>query len=169
MRFPPLSRHQPSGPSPPSFPSSLTLRQLPTSVDSLIIVFSFLELCNACQGFVLQVLLSSGYNDTPSHLVLWRSNLRLGRGIVDFGTFILRLSLWIRYNAVTSVFLVKNLLNILNTISLIERSRGVEGYQKEVLFMQYVRPKDWYGLSQEEWRNATRLTIVDQARSGRAV
>lgn len=99
----------------------------------------------------------------------WRSNLRIGRGIVDFGTFLLRLSLWIQYNAVTSVFLVKNVLNILYTISLIERSRGVKDYRKEVLFMQYVRPKDWYGLTQEEWRDATRLTIVDQARSGRVV
>jgi hypothetical protein len=138
-------------------------------VDGIVICFSFLEICNACQGFVLQVLLSSGYNDTPAHLVKWRSHLRLGRGIVDLGTFILRLSLWIRYNAVTSVFLVKNVLNILQTISLIERSRGVNKYQKEVLFIQYVRPKDWYGMSQEEWRDATRLTIVEQARSGRVV
>lgn len=55
------------------------------------------------------------------------------------------------------------------TISLIERSRGVDGYQKDVLFMQFVRPKDWYGLTQEEWRDATRSTINDQARSGRVV
>lgn len=128
-----------------------------------------MEICNACQGFVLQVLLSSGYNDTPAHLVKWRSHLRLGRGIVDFGTFILRLSLWIRYNAVTSVFLVKNVLSILHTISLVERSRGVNKYQNDVLFIQYVRPKDWYGLSQEEWRDATRSTILHQARSGRVV
>lgn len=104
---------------------------------------------NSCQSFALQVLLSAGHDDTPADLVRWRAKLRMGRGFIDLGIFILRLALWIEYGAVASVFLVKNLYNILHTVSLVERSRGVEHYRKDTLFMQFVRPKDWYGMTQE--------------------
>lgn len=131
--------------------------QIPTSVGGAIIFFAFLEIVNACQSFMLQVLLSAGHDDTPADLVRWRAKLRLGRGLIDLGTFALRLALWVRYGAVASVFLVKNLYNILHTISLVERSRGVKTYKKDTLFMQYVRPKDWYGMTQEV---TFRLSVV---------
>jgi hypothetical protein len=84
----------------------------------------------------------------------------MGRGLIDLGIFILRLALWIEYGAVASVFLVKNLYNILHTISLVERSRGVKNYRKDTLFMQYVRPKDWYGMTQEVSKYSTYFQVT---------
>jgi hypothetical protein len=47
---------------------------LPASVNGAIVVFSLLELANACQSFALQVLLSGGHDDTPLDLVKWKGN-----------------------------------------------------------------------------------------------
>ena len=114
-------------------------------------------------------MLSGGHDDTPAHLVLLRSRLRQGRGIIDLGTFVLRLVLWLHYDAVASVFMIKNLFNLLHTLALVERSRGVESYSFDTLFVSYVNPRDWYGMSKEQWRVATRESIGRQARAGIAV
>jgi hypothetical protein len=45
----------------------------------------------------------------------------------------------------------------------------VKNYGPDTLFYQYVRPQDWYGMTKEKWREATRSTLVDQARAGRVV
>ena len=50
----------------------LAVLDLPASVNGAIVVFSLLELVNACQSFALQVLLSGGHDDTPLDLVKWK-------------------------------------------------------------------------------------------------
>ena len=50
---------------------------LPASVNGAIVIFSLLELINACQSFALQVLLSGGHDDTPLDLVKWKGMLYL--------------------------------------------------------------------------------------------
>lgn len=148
---------------------SLAMEDLPDDVNGFIVLFSFCEIANACQGFALQVLLSGGHDDTPGDLVKWRAKLRIGRGMMDLGSFLLRLVLWIKFNAVSSVFLIKNLYNIIHTIALIERAAGTNCYPKDTMFLHFVHPRDWYGLSAAEWRKATSETITLQAQSGRAV
>jgi hypothetical protein len=148
---------------------SFALEDLPSYLDWIIIIFAFLEIINACQCFVLQVVLAGGHGDTPADLVLLRSKLRLGRGCIDFCAFFLRLAMWVKYDAVASVFMIKNLSNLLHTLALIERGMGVENYTKNTLFMQYVMPKDWYGMSMETWRMATKQNTIEQAQSGRVV
>ena len=148
---------------------SLAINHLPDRVNGAIILFTYFELINACSSFAFQALLSGGTDDTPAHLVGWQAKLRTCRGIIDFGALMLRLFLWLQYGAMTSVFLVKNLYNIFHAVALIERAKGVQNYGKEVLFYQFVRPQDWYGLTLQEWREQTSETVLNQARAGRQV
>ena len=136
---------------------------LPSSMLGACVVFSFLELVNACQSFGLQTLLSGGHDDTPTDLVTWKAFLRAFRGFIDFGCFILRVVLWAQYNAISSVFLVKNLYNLLNTIAQVERVRGIAKYPKGTLFTEFVPPSQWYGMTKDEWRIATRSKQAAQA------
>ena len=103
---------------------------------------------HSCITLEIQALLSGGVDDTPVDLVKWQSSLRLFRVPIDFGTLILRIYLWVFYNASYSVFLVKNLYGLLHTIAMIERSQGVKKYPKYTLFTDYVSPQDWYGMNQ---------------------
>lgn len=129
---------------------------LPPSINGFCVIFSLLELLNAFQSFGLQILLSAGHDDTPRDLVKWKAFLRMFRGVIDFGCFILRVVLWIQYNALSSVFLIKNLYNLLNTIAQVERSYGIDKYPADTLFTEAVHPSMWYGMSKEEWRLAVR-------------
>jgi hypothetical protein len=61
---------------------SLAVNNLPSEVNGAIVFFSYLEIINACQSFAFQALMSGGHEDTPSHLVLWRSRLRIGSFIL---------------------------------------------------------------------------------------
>ena len=97
---------------------------LPPLVNGFIVVFCILEIINGCQSFALQGLLSGGHEDTPEHLINWKAKMRVIRGIIDFGTFILRLVLWVEYSAMSSVFLIKNLYNLLHTWVEVERYVG---------------------------------------------
>lgn len=148
---------------------SLAVENLPRHINGAIVLFSYLEIINACQSFAFQALLSGGHNDTPIHLVKWRARLRVGRGIIDFGALFLRVFLWVQYDAMTYIFLVKNLYNIIHTIAEIERAGVISKYSKDILFAQFVRPQDWYGLTQSEWRTQTSDTITFQAQAGRHV
>ena len=112
-------------------------------MNGAIIFFAYLEIVNACQSFAFQALLSGGHKDTPADLVQWRAKLRIGRGIIDFGALVLRIFLWVEYDALTYVFLIKNLYNILHTCAEIERANVVGNYSNDVLFAQFVRPQDW--------------------------
>ena len=103
------------------------------------------------------------------YLLLYSAYLRVARGVIDLGAFVLRLVLWIRYGSVSSVFLIKNLYNLLHTAAQIERWSGVWRYPKHTLFTEFVSPADWYGMTKEEWRVATSNTLVAQARAGRRV
>lgn len=147
----------------------LAENHLPSSVNNAVIVFCLLEMANACQSFALPCTLSGGHDDTPLDLVKWMAFLRSMRCVVDFGAIILRLILWIKYNAVSSVFLVKNIYNLLHTLTQIERYQGVHKYPKGTLFSEFVTPQDWYGMTKEEWRRATSETVAAQARAGRRV
>ena len=154
--------------------SCVTLMQvaplhLPSAVNGAVQFFCLFELFNACQSFALQVLLSGGQDDTPLDLVKWKAWLRGLRGLIDLGTFVLRLVLWVQYNALSSVFLIKNLYNLLHTYAQIERYVGVTKYPKYTLFTESVPPNEWYGLTRQEWRDATRSTVIQQAQAGRAV
>jgi hypothetical protein len=148
---------------------SLAVDELPRHINGAIIFFSYLEILNACLSFAFQALLSGGHEDTPAHLVSWRAKLRVGRGIIDLGALVLRLFLWIEYDALTYIFLIKNLYNIFHTIAEIERADVVKNYSKEVLFTQFVRPQDWYGMTLQQWRASTSETIAHQAQAGRQV
>jgi len=53
--------------------------------------------------------------------VKWKAWLRALRFLIDLGCFVLRLVLWVQYNALSSVFLIKNLYNLLHTYAQIER------------------------------------------------
>ena len=55
---------------------ALAAADLPTSVNAAIIIFSLLELVNACQSFALQALLSGGHDDTPLDLVKWKGQTK---------------------------------------------------------------------------------------------
>lgn len=81
----------------------------------------------------------------------------------------LRIVLWVKYGSVSSVFLIKNLYNLLHTAAQIERWSGVWRYPKHTIFTEFVPPADWYGMSKEEWRAATSNTLALQARAGRTV
>ena len=101
---------------------------------------------------MLLVQMSAGVNDTPGHLVKWRSSVRLFGGLLDLGVLLLRLSLWIKYNVADNVFLVKNINSLIQTVALVERARGTEKYGPNDLFVNFVLPRDWYGIdSEEEW------------------
>jgi len=132
-------------------------------------MFILLELLNAGQCFGFQVFLAGGTEDTPMDLVKWKAVLRSIRACIDLGVLSLRLVLWVKYNALSSVFLIKNLYNLLHTFAQIERYIGVRAYPKYTLFTEAVNPADWYGMSKTEWREATGSTIALQAQSGRAV
>lgn len=147
----------------------LATYNLPPSINGAIVIFCLLEVVNAIQCFGLPCLLSGGHDDTPKDLVRWNAALRFSRGIIDFGTIILRLVLWINYNALSSVFLVKNLYNLIHSSTQTERWYGVNRYPKGTLFSEFVPPPDWYGMTKEQWRAATRETLLDQARAGRRV
>ena len=112
---------------------------------------------------------AGGTDDTPMDLVKWKAILRSIRACIDLGVLSLRLVLWVKYNALSSVFLIKNLYNLLHTAAQIERYMGVRAYPKYTLFTESVSPADWYGMSKTEWRQATQSTITLQAQSGRAV
>jgi len=142
---------------------------LPAAVNGAVVLFCLLEMVNACQCFALQCLLSGGHDDTPLDLVRWKALLRAVRIVIDSGTLILRLILWIQYDAVSSVFLVKNLYNLMHSSAQIERYLGVKHYPKDTLFSEFVPPADWYGMSKEQWRQATCDTLAMQARAGRRV
>ena len=107
------------------------------------------------------------YSDLSLHIIT--AYLRVARGIIDFGAFVLRIVLWAQYGSVSSVFLIKNLYNLLHTAAQIERWSGVWRYPKYTLFTEFVPPADWYGMSKEEWRAATSNTLILQARAGRIV
>lgn len=147
----------------------LAENNLPDAVNGAVIFFCLLEMINGCQSFALNIMLSGGHDDTPKDLIRWNAYLRVSRGVIDFGTIVLRLVLWIRYNAISSVFLVKNLYNLIHTGSQIERFTGTNYYPKGTLFSEFVPPSDWYGMSKEQWRAATRETINAQAQAGRRV
>ena len=53
---------------------ALAASDLPDSVNAAVVIFSLLELVNACQSFALQVLLSGGHDDTPLDLVKWKGD-----------------------------------------------------------------------------------------------
>lgn len=148
---------------------ALAANGLPSDVNGFIVLFALLELVNGAQSFALQCILSGGHDDTPLDLVRWNGFFRLARVIIDAGSILLRIILWVKYNAVSSVFLVKNLYNLIHTTSHVERWSGISRYPKDTLFTEFVSPQDWYGLTKEEWRKATSETVVAQARSGRRV
>jgi hypothetical protein len=135
----------------------------------MIVAVSLLELLNACQSFAIQTPLSGGHNATPLDLVRWKAYIRAVRITIDLSALMLRTYLWLNFGAVNSVFLIKNLYNLLHTISQIERYYGMQGYPKGTLFTELVNPADWYGLTKEQWRVATSSTIVQQARAGRMI
>jgi len=143
--------------------------QFSSVMTRFIQLFVLLELLNAGQCFVLQVFLAGGENDTPMHLVKWKAVLRSIRAGIDIGVLSLRMVLWVKYGALSSVFLIKNLYNLVHTATQIERYWGVAMYPKYTLFTEAVAPADWYGLNKAEWRDATGSTIALQAQSGRAV
>ena len=148
----------------------LATYDLDFNINSVIILFCLLEMLNASLSLGFQALLSGGHDDTPLDLVRWKSLIRVVRGFVDLGCLFLRLTLWVKYQAVSSVFLVKNLFNLFHTFNQAERYYGAKEYSEaHVLFTEYVPPQEWYGLTKEEWRKATSETILMQAKSGRAV
>ncbi len=63
-----------------------------------------------------------------SDLIRWKAYLRVFRCCIDFGVMIVRLVLWIQYGAITSVFLIKNMYNLLHGLSQIERYLGCRAY-----------------------------------------
>lgn len=148
----------------------LATNDLPDAVNVVVVLFCLFELLNACLSFAIQSVLSGGHEDTPSDLIQWTAALRGIRAAVDFGTFVLRVVLWVKYKAVSSVFLIKNLYNLIHAWVEIERSVGVKKYPKNVtLFTEFVNPADWYGMDKEQWRIATSDTLLAQAQSGRRV
>jgi len=136
---------------------SLASYHLSSSVNGAIVLFSLLELFNACQCFVIQVKLSNGNEDTPLDLVKWYSYLRCLRGIIDFGAFVLRVYVWYNYGAISSVFIIKNLYNLLHTAANFSNLIGARKYIKQTLFTEYVPPYYWYDLTAKDWKNLTPL------------
>lgn len=147
----------------------LAVLQLPPDVNGAVILFCLLEVANSLQSFSLLVILS-GEKDSPLELVRWKATLRASRGVVDFGCFFLRLILWVEYDAVSSVFLIKNLYNLMHASAQVERYFGARLYRnKEELFLEFLEYRDWYGMSKAEWKKAIGGTIVQQAQAGRPV
>ena len=137
---------------------SLASYDLPPSVNGAIVMFSLLELFNACQSFVIQVKLSNGNEDTPLDLVKWYSYLRCLRGVIDFGAFVLRVYVWYNFGAISSVFIIKNLYNLLHTAANFSNMIAARKYDsKTTLFTEYVSPYIWYGLTAKDWKNLTPL------------
>lgn len=124
----------------------LAANDLPDHVNNAIVLFCLLELINAGQCFALPCMLSGGKEDTPKDLVRYNAYLRLARGLIDFGTIVLRVVLWIRYNAVSSVFLVKNLYNLIHTATQVDRHLGVRFYPAVSFFISIVYTTYFYGL-----------------------
>ncbi len=135
---------------------------LPQEVNGAVILFALLEMVNACQSFALQAFLSGGHNDTPGDLVQWKARIRACRAVIDFGTFILRITLWVGYDAVSSVFLIKNIYNLIHSVAMVERAAGVDRYSKSCMFLEYVPAYEWYGLTSEEWRDSISVSSVLQ-------
>ncbi len=147
----------------------LAANGLPSEVNGAVVFVCILEIINGCQSFALQIALSGGHDDTPMDLVKWNAFLRISRVFIDLTAILLRVVLWTQYSAVSSVFLVKNIYNLIHTITQIERWQSVNHYPKDTLFALYVPPSEWYGLTKEQWRYATSETIAAQARAGRSV
>lgn len=147
---------------------SLASFGLPRDVNNAVVLFVLLELANACQCFALQALLSGGHNDTPGDLVRWKARIRACRALIDLGCLVLRVTLWVKYDAVSSVFLIKNLYNLLHSAAMVERAAGIDRYSKSVPFMEYVPAYEWYGLTQDQWRSATgtSLAVLSSPRGG---
>jgi hypothetical protein len=97
---------------------------------------------------------SGGYDDTPKDLVRYNAVLRVARSVIDFGAIVLRTVLWTKYSAVSSVFLIKNVYNLIHTATQVERYSGVKYYPQGTLFSEYVPPYDWYGMTIPQWRTA---------------
>lgn len=100
-------------------------------------------------------------------LVKWKAYLRTLRCLVDLGCFVLRIYLWITYDALSSVFLIKNLYNLLNTVAQIERSFGISKYLSgKTLFLEFVSAAEWYGMDKSKWMIETRQAglFVDEER-----
>jgi hypothetical protein len=140
--------------------SSVVLLQLaelnlPNNVDNAIQMFALLELLNACLMFSFQAFLSGGREDTPRDLIQYKAGIRAIRTGIDLGVFFLRLVLWVEYNALTSVFLIKNLYNLLHTAAQFERYIGVTKYPKYTLFTEPIPAQEWYGMDLQEWRAVT--------------
>jgi len=142
---------------------------LPSSVNGFVVFFCCMEIINGCQSFALQGVLSGGKGDTPNELIGWKARLRAFRGLIDLGCFVLRVVLWVDYDAVSSVFLIKNMYNLLHTYVEVERAVGIKNYPKGTLFTEFVPPQDWYGMDQQQWRSETSETIAAQAAAGRRV
>lgn len=134
---------------------------LPQSIRGAIVLCCLLEILNAYQSFGLQILLSGGHDDTPKDLVKWKAYLRFFRGFIDLICLVLRTILWIEYDALSVVFLIKNLYNILNTSAQVERGFGVDKYPGTTLFVKYVEPHLWYGMDAIQWRNVTTTSTED--------
>eukprot|EP00601_Ochromonadales_sp_CCMP2298_P015213 CAMPEP_0173230332 /NCGR_PEP_ID=MMETSP1142-20121109/7702_1 /TAXON_ID=483371 /ORGANISM="non described non described, Strain CCMP2298" /LENGTH=911 /DNA_ID=CAMNT_0014159431 /DNA_START=16 /DNA_END=2751 /DNA_ORIENTATION=+ len=150
--------------------SSVTLMQLavyelPLAVNHAVVIFCLLELLNAALCFTLPCTLSGGYDDTPKDLVRYNAMLRVARSVLDLGAIVLRTVLWIKYRAVSSVFLIKNVYNLIHTATQVDRYSGVKYYPQGTLFSEYVPPYDWYGMTLVQWRTAihTERSIAQSA------
>ncbi len=76
--------------------------------------------------------------------------------------------IYVVFQAISSVFLVKNLYNLLHSSTQIERWMGAE-YPPGTLFSEFVNPAEWYGLTKEQWRACTGDTLALQAQAGRRI
>jgi hypothetical protein len=125
-------------------------------MNTAIVIAGLLELFNASMCFAMQALLSNGADDTPKDLIRVKAYMRGVRVFIDLGVFILRVVLWVQFNALTSVFLVKNLYNLIHTACQIERYGGVKNYPKYTLFTESVPSFEWYGMTDiQQWRRET--------------
>ena len=76
---------------------------------------------------------------------------RGARFFIDFFVMIVRIILWLQYNAIDSIFLIKNIYNLIHTITMVERYYGGRHYPTEALFAKEVRPNEWYVLTAVEY------------------
>lgn len=135
---------------------SLAASTLPFPLHGTVIFCCLLELLNGCQCFALQAMLSGVLEDTAAQLVKCKAAVRASRCVIDFIVFVVRVVLWAAYGAVSPVFLVKNIYNLVHGISMVERAAGVKCYEKgKTLFMGFVTQYDWYDMTAEEWAAAT--------------
>ena len=74
---------------------ALAANGLPSEVNGFIVLFALLELVNGAQSFALQCILSGGHDDTPLDLVRWNGFFRLARVVIDAGSILLRIILWV--------------------------------------------------------------------------